>query len=123
MSQTDPYLTPPPRVVEPGERHTAPFRRPTLSRGVLAVAALWLGGAAFATVLPALVVPPASTSATPGALLGAFSLTAVGVGIMVIACLVLYRRVHERGILILATVPTGVLLAGGFVLLGTKLFG
>ena len=123
MSQTEPGRTPPRRVVEPGERHTAPFRPPMLTRTVAAAAALWLGGAAFATVAPAFVVHPTDDTASPAALAGAFGLTVVGVLVMVVACLVIYRRERNSGALILAVVPTGVLLAGGVMLLGTKLFG
>lgn len=122
MSQSNPPQTPPRREVAPGERHTAPFRRPELSRSTLGVVALWVGGAAFGTVAPAFVVPPTEESASTGALLTAFGLTVVGVLVMVAACLLFYRRARERAALVFAVVPTGVLLAGGMMLLGTKLF-
>lgn len=122
MSQSNPPQTPPRREVEPGERHTAPFRRPMVSGPTLALAALWLGGVAFGLVAPAFVVPPSAQQASMGLLLTAFGLTVVGVAIMVAACLLAYRRAHEKGVLIFAVVPTGVLLAGGMTMLGTKLF-
>ncbi len=123
MSQSNPSQTPPRREVAPGERHTAPFRKPQLSGSTLGLVALWLGGVAFGTVAPAFVVPPTQDSASTSALLTAFGLTVVGVLIMVLACLLLYRRAREGAVLVFAVVPTGVLLAGGMMLLGTKLFG
>ena len=122
MSQSNAPQTPPSREVEPGERHTAPFRRPEVSGSTLGLVALWLGGAAFGAVAPAFVVPPTEESASTGALLAAFGLTVVGVVVMVLACLLFYRRARERAVLVFAIVPTGVLLAGGMMLLGTKLF-
>ena len=41
---------------------------------------------------------------------------------MAAACLLIYRRGQDRSILVLAVVPTGVLLAGGMMMLATQLF-
>lgn len=105
-----------------GERRIAPIRWPRPSFGGLATFALWLGGAAFGLVAPALLVSPTSDGASTGRLLSAFGLTVVGVLIMVVACVVAFRRGRDGAIIIFAVIPTGVLLAGGMMLLGTKLF-
>ena len=105
-----------------GERRVAPIRWPKPSGGGLALFALWAGGAAFGLVMPALLVSPTSSGASTGLLLGAFGLTVVGVLIMMTACLIAFRRGRDGAIIIFAVIPTGVLLAGGMMLLGTKLF-
>lgn len=107
---------------QPTERHIAPIRWPRPSRGGMALFALWAGGAAFGMVLPAMLVSPTSEGASTGLLLGAFGLTVVGVLIMVAACAIAFRRGRDGAIIIFAIIPTGVLLAGGMMLLGTKLF-
>lgn len=107
---------------ELGERHVAPIRWPKPTRGGLALFALWAGGAAFGMVLPAMLVSPSSEGASTGLLLAAFGLTVVGVLIMVAACAIAFRRGRDGAIIIFAIIPTGVLLAGGMMLLGTKLF-
>lgn len=122
MSSTGPSRAPERRVVQPGERSVAPFRRPSPSRPGLALMALWLLGGVIGAGAPALIVPPTSDGASTGLALLAFSLTVVGVAIMVAACLLLFRRGRDRGVILLAVVPTGVLLAGGFMMLGTQLF-
>lgn len=109
-------------AAQPGERHIAPIRWPKPSRGGLALFALWAGGAAFGLVVPAMLVSPTSKGASTGLLLSAFGLTVVGVLIMVAACLIAFRRGRDGAIIIFAIIPTGVLLAGGMMLLGTKLF-
>lgn len=122
MSATEPSRTPERRAVEPGERAVAPFRRPQVPRQTVALGALWVLGGLVGTALPALIVPPTSTGLAVSRVLLAFSLTVVGVAVMAFACLLLYRRTKDRGVLVFALVPTGVLLAGGMMMLGTQLF-
>lgn len=107
---------------QPNERHVAPIRWPKPTRGGLALFALWAGGAAFGMVLPAMLVSPSSKGASTSLLLSAFGLTVVGVLIMVTACMIAFRRGRDGAIIIFAIIPTGVLLAGGMMLLGTKIF-
>ena len=132
MSRTEPTSSqgtssqgpssPGPGGVQPGERAVAPFRRPRPSRGGTALMGLWALGGVIGAGAPALIVPPNSDGASLPRLLGAFSLTLVGVAIMVLAIVALYRRGRDGGVLVLAVVPTGVLLAGGMMMLGTQLF-
>jgi hypothetical protein len=84
---------------------------------------LWVLGGLIGAGAPALIVPPTlDGGASLPRVLTAFSLTVVGVAVMALACLLLYRHTRERGVLVLAVVPTGVLLAGGMIMLGTQLF-
>ncbi len=106
----------------PVARSIAPMRWPKPSGGGLGLFALWVFGGLVGAIAPAFVVSPADTTASTSALLGAFGLTVLGVLIMVVACVLLYRRGRDGAVIILAVVPTGVLLAGGMMLLGTKLF-
>ncbi len=108
--------------MRPGERSVAPFRRPRPSRAGAALMGVWALGGVFGAGAPALLVPPNSDGASLGRLLAAFSLTLAGVAVMVLAIVALYRRGRDSGVLVLAVVPTGVLLAGGMMMLGTQLF-
>ncbi len=110
---------------EPGAtapRSIAPMRWPKPSGGGVGLFALWAVGGLVGALAPALVVRPSDDDASTSALLGAFGLTVLGVLIMVAACVLLYRRGRDGAVIILAVVPTGVLLAGGMMLLATKLF-
>ncbi len=106
----------------PVARSIAPIRWPKPTSGGLSLFALWALGGLFGAIAPAFVVNPSEDDASTSALLGAFGLTVVGVLIMVAACVLLYRRGRDGSVIIMAVIPTGVLLAGGMMLLGSKLF-
>lgn len=112
-----------PHAQRPGGRNIAPIRWPRPELHTLLALAVWVVGVLVGVLLPALVVPPSSTTASTGEVWLAFSCTVVGVLVMLAVGAHLYRRFHERGLLVFTVVPSGTVLLGGFMFLGLKLFG
>ncbi|MFN8074960.1 MAG: hypothetical protein U0Q15_21110 [Kineosporiaceae bacterium] len=102
-------------------RSVAPFRRPRPSRAELGYFGLWVLGLVLALFVPALVVGPTQTDAPAGRVWGAFAITVAGALVMIGAAMLMWRRSKDSTVLVFGGVPAVACIAGGVILVATKL--
>lgn len=102
-------------------RATAPMRWPHPSLSEVAYVGLWLIGLIVALFVPALFVGPTEESAPAGKIWTAFAFTGVGCLIMLAAAALLWRRSKDASVMVFGGVPAVACIAGGVVLVATKL--
>lgn len=83
--------------------------------------AVWVLGILASTVIPFLIVPPTSSDPEPAAVGWAFLASMAGVGVFVLAGLLLYRHLKSQAVLVFALVPAVSIVSGAVILTATLL--
>ncbi|MFC3690182.1 hypothetical protein [Aquipuribacter hungaricus] len=83
--------------------------------------AVWVVGILVSTVIPFLIVPPTSTDPDSGAVGLAFLASMVGIGIFVVAGLLMWRHLKSQAVLVFALVPAVSVGSGAIILTATLL--
>lgn len=82
---------------------------------------VWVVGILASTVIPFLIVPPTSNDPDPAQVGWAFLASMVGVGIFVLAGLLLWRHLKSQAVLVFALVPAVSIVSGAIILTATLL--
>jgi hypothetical protein len=108
----------------PGERSIPRVHKPAISGVSTALVLLWLFGLVAGVLGPLLIINAGSADATSsvsaGTLWAAMSTTMASLVVVVLACVLLYRRHRDAGIIVMAIVPFASLFVGGLAIVGAK---
>ncbi len=102
-------------------RAQAPIRWPKPDGTTITALVLWVVGMVVALAVPALLVPPSSTTATPSEVWTAFTISVVGAVIVLGATGFHFRRKGDAAVLILGLVPAFATVCGGIIFATTIL--
>ncbi len=105
----------PGRGADPVADTVAIRRWPRPTAGNVILAAVWVAGIAFATLVPWTIVSPMDTSPEPGRVWLACAASALGIAVFAAAGIAVYRRTGNGSLLAWALIP-GVSIGTGAVI-------